>query len=155
MCLWTGAWLHTHKKQWVVCNIEVWYMITVYCCYIDLWGERNITNSMKENPSWEANNCSAGQEIPCLLWNPEVHFCVHRSPPVVPILSQINLMPAFPLYLFKIHSNILLLSMLWSSQWSLSFRFSDQNVCISHHSCACYILCPSWFDHPNNISYRI
>jgi len=26
---------------------------------------------MEHSPSWEANRFSAGQEIPCILWNPE------------------------------------------------------------------------------------
>jgi hypothetical protein len=34
-----------------------------------------LTNSMEQSPSWEANNNSATQEIPHLLWNPKVHYC--------------------------------------------------------------------------------
>jgi len=48
------------------------------------------TKSTEKNPSWKANRFSVSQEIPCILWNKNVHYCIHNSPPPVHILSQIN-----------------------------------------------------------------
>jgi hypothetical protein len=46
-----------------------------------------------------------------------------------------------------------------SFEWSLPFRFSDQNfVCVSDLPHACYITRPSrpsWFNHPNNIYWSL
>jgi hypothetical protein len=44
------------------------------------------------------------QEIPQLLLNPKVHYNVHRSQPLVPILSHMNTVYNFRTYFPKINS---------------------------------------------------
>jgi hypothetical protein len=77
------------------------------CCYI--------TNSMKLSPAWEATCCSATQEFRNILWNPEVHYVVHQSCPVVPVMSQMNSVHTTPSYFLTIHLNIILWPMSRSS----------------------------------------
>jgi len=57
---------------------------------------------------------SASQEIPHLVWNPQVHYCVHKAMPLVHIVSQMNPVDTLPPYFPKIHPNIVLCAFLIS-----------------------------------------
>jgi hypothetical protein len=49
------------------------------CNIVYLKSHGNVTNSMEQRPSWEANSCSASQEIPSLLWKLKVHYLVYKK----------------------------------------------------------------------------
>ena len=113
---------------------------------------------MEWSPSLEANRFSASQEIPSILWNPKVHYRIHKCPPPVPILSQLEPVHTPTSHFLNNHLNITL-STPGSSKWSLSLTFLHQNPAYTSplpHTR--YMPRPSHssrFYHPNNIGWGV
>ena len=63
---------------------------------------------MEQSPSFEANRFAASQDIPRILWNPKVHYCIHKCPPPVPILCQLDPFHTQTSHFLNIHINIIL-----------------------------------------------
>ena len=97
------------------CYLFTYYLIIYLLTYLFTY---LLTYSMQQNPSWETNRFSAGQEIPRVLWNPKVHYRIHQCLPPVPILSQLDPVHTPTSHLLKIHLNIIFPSMPGSSTWS-------------------------------------
>ena len=67
-----------------------------------------LTYSMEQSPSWEVNRFWASQGIPRILGNPKVHYRIHKCPPPVHILSQLDPVHTTTSHFLKIHLQIIL-----------------------------------------------
>jgi hypothetical protein len=125
--------LTTHQYNfWVYCLIKQGHLIrNILVNSLMLKGliwlhpaplSNQATNSTDQSLSWEASSHSTSYKIPCLLWNPKIHYHDYKSPPLVPVKSHRYSVHTFPCYFPKIHSSRILPSTPWSSTWCLPLK---------------------------------
>jgi hypothetical protein len=109
-----SCYCHWSRLNKIVCNLHLSLDYLTMLCQRETLTQRHKlredacvqTNSIEQSPPWEADSHSSSQEIPRFLWNPNVHYCVHNSPWLVPVLSQINPISTFPPCFSEFHLNI-------------------------------------------------
>jgi len=102
-----------------------------------------LTDSMQQSLSWEASMFSASQETGRILWNPKVHYYIHKSLPSFSILSQVNLVHSPPSHFLKIH--FVLSSHLCSLlRFPVTSYLLDPNILLSTTASNTLSLCSSF-----------
>jgi hypothetical protein len=94
------------------------------------------------SPSWEAASFAAIQGLPSILRNPKVHYRVHKSPPLVPILSQIDPVHNNSSCLSKIYFNIVPHLTSWSALTFIAVHLVSRGPLVRKlwlNRVACYI----------------
>ena len=105
------------------------------------------TYSMEQSPSWEAKRFSASPEIPRILWNPKIHYCIRTCPPPFPNLSQLDSVHIPISHIPKIQLCLGLPSGLFPSGFPTSILPHTRYMPRPSHS--------SRFYYPNNIGWGV
>jgi hypothetical protein len=117
-----------------------------------------VTNSVEQSPPWETNGSSASQEILRILWNWRLNAAFttarHLSPSGAKLVQSTPSRPFSLRVILIISSHVrLAFQKISFSQVALTKTlhafFSSPNTC---HMPSSY---DPWFDHPNNIWWRV
>ena len=105
-------------------KVKLTLLVYAYCLVLHTYLFTYLINyCMEQSASGEANRFSASQEFPCFSWKTEVHYRIHKCPPAVPILNQIDPVHTPASHFLKIRLHIILAFTSGSPKWSLAFRF--------------------------------
>jgi hypothetical protein len=109
------------RRLWQKCDLVSLYVhcLPCWCCASFFLSALNsiyllthslthvLTHSLDQSNYWEANRFAACQEIPRILWNPKLHYRIHKRPPPLLNLSQIDVVHTSTSHFLKIHLNII------------------------------------------------
>jgi len=112
------ATVKSYNRYTIICEAVLCNLLTLQIRFLSILMTKTKTNkylltylltySTEQSLSWKANWFSTNQEIPRILWNPKVHYLIHKYLSPVPILSQLDLVHTPTSQFLKIHLNIIL-----------------------------------------------
>ena len=147
------------RNRWTL-STQQWVFTYIVCMTIDyrdkihIWIEDNYLLTPWSRVLLEKlTGYAANQEITRILWNPKVHYRIHKRPPTAPILSQLHPVHTTTSHFLKIHLNIILPSTSWSPIGLFPSGFPTKTFL---HTC--HMPRPSRssrFYHPHNIGWEV
>jgi hypothetical protein len=110
----------------ILVSLYEWYGTFQHRCFpftnTSRLTDLSLTNSTVQSHVWEVYSFSAGRVIPRFVWNPKVHYRLHKSTPLDANLNQVRPVHTVTFNFSKIHFNIILPSIPRSPKLSRLFK---------------------------------